>query len=243
MKSILLATTAAVAMTAHCQAADIRFIPPSDSYSPAIIITGTFESGDFAKFSAYADKISAGNKVFVTLDSNGGRVAEGLNIGEAIAHRGFATVANHKCLSACALTWLAGAQRAVYPNTHIGFHAAYRSYDKQESGVANALVGSYLTKLGFSVDAIAYMTKAAPASMEWLTKEKAQQYGIKFDYLNANGEFAQKVDKKSESKPVPPPQSAKLDPFTACLAEAGHIYGSQLTIEQFRQYMAEHACQ
>jgi len=51
------------------------------------------------------------------------------------------------------------------------------------------------------------------------------------------------VDKKSESKPIPPPQSAKLDPFTACLAEAGHIYGSQLTIEQFRQYMAEHGCQ
>jgi hypothetical protein len=99
------------------------------------------------------------------------------------------------------LTWLAGARRAVYPNTRIGFHAAYRSYDKQESNVANALVGSYLTKLGFSADAIVYMTKAAQASMEWLTKEKAQQYGIEFDYLNANGEFAQMVDKKSESKP------------------------------------------
>ena len=243
MKSILLATTAAVAMTAHCQAADIRFIPPSTSTAPTIVITGTFESGDFAKFRTYVDKISAGSKVVVTLDSTGGRLAEGLDIGTAIANRGFATIANHKCLSACALTWLAGARRAVYPNTGIGFHAAYRSDDKQESGVANALVGSYLTKLGFSADAIVYMTKAAPASMEWLTTEKAQQYGIKFEYLNANGEFAQMVDKKSESKPVPPPQSAKLDPFAACLAEAGHIYGSQLTIEQFRQYMAEHACQ
>ncbi len=226
MKSILLATTAAVAMTAHCQAADIRFIPPSTSTAPTIVVAGTLVSGDFAKFSTYADIITAGTKVFVTLDSNGGLVAEGLNIGEAIAHRG-----------------LAGARRAVYPNTQIGFHAAYRSYDKQESGVANALVGSYLTKLGFSVDAIVYMTKAAPASMEWLTKEKAQQYGIKFDYLNANGEFAQMVDKKSESKPVPPPSSAKPDPFAVCLAEAGRIYGSVLTIEQFRQYLAEHVCQ
>ena len=243
MKSILLATTAAVAMTAHCQAADIRFIPPSTSTAPTIVITGTFESGDFAKFRTYVDKISAGSKVVVTLDSNGGRLAEGLDIGTAIANRGFATIANHKCLSACALTWLAGARRAVYPDTHIGFHAAYRSEDKQESGAANALVGSYLTKLGFSVDAIVYMTKAAPASMEWLTKEKAQQYGIKFDYLNANGEFAQMADKKSEPKPVPPPSSAKPDPFAVCLAEAGHIHGSQLTIEQLRQYMAEHSCQ
>jgi hypothetical protein len=64
-----------------------------------------------------------------------------------------------------------------------------------------------------------------------------------FDYLNANGEFAQMVDKKSEPKPVPPPSSAKPDPFAVCLAEAGHIYGSVLTIEQFRQYLAEHVCQ
>ena len=92
MKSILLATTAAVAMTAHCQAADIRFTPPSTSTStstaPTIVIAGTLVSGDFAKFSTYADIITAGTKVFVTLDSSGGLVAEGLNIGEAIAHRG-----------------------------------------------------------------------------------------------------------------------------------------------------------
>src|SRR6516225_6391968 len=243
MKSILLATTAAVAMTAHCQAADIRFIPPSTSTAPTIVITGTLVSGDFAKFSTYADRTAAGTKAVITLNSNGGLVVEGLNIGEAIARRGYTTVADHHCLSACALTWLAGARRAVYPNTRIGFHAAYRSDDKQESGVANALVGSYLTKLGFSVDAIVYMTKAAPASMEWLTKEKAQQYGIQIDHLNANGEFAQMVDKKSEWKPVPPPSSAKPDPFAACLAEAGHIHGSQLTIEQLRQYVAEHSCQ
>src|SRR5215813_6664884 len=200
MKSILLATTAAVVMTAHCQAADIRFNPASTSTAPTIVITGTFESGDFAKFRTYADKISAGSKVVVTLDSNGGRLAEGLDIGTAIANRGFATIANHKCLSACALTWLAGARRAVYPDTHIGFHAAYRSEDKQESGVANALVGSYLT---------------------------------------ANGVFAQMADKKSESKPVPPPSSAKPDSFAVCLAEAGHFHGAQPTTEPLRQYMAE----
>jgi len=158
MKSILLATTAAVAMTAHCQAADIRFIPPSTSTAPTIVITGTLVSGDFAKFSTYADTITAGTKAVVTLDSKGGLVAEGLNMGQAIAHQGFATVANHECLSACALAWLAGARRAVYPNTRIGFHAAYRSYDKQESGAANALVGSYLTKLGFSADAVVYVS-------------------------------------------------------------------------------------
>jgi hypothetical protein len=121
MKSILLAATAAVGMTTHCQAADMRFIPPSTSTAPTIVIAGTLVSGDFAKFSTYADMITAGTEVSIMLDSNGGVVAEGLNIGEAIAHRGFATVAKHKCLSACALTWLAGASRAVYPNTQIGF--------------------------------------------------------------------------------------------------------------------------
>jgi len=76
MKSILLATTAAVAMTAHCQAADIRFIrlPLPLLLTPTIVI-GPVRSyrGDFP-----------GTKVFVTLDSNGGLVAEGLNIGKPL---------------------------------------------------------------------------------------------------------------------------------------------------------------
>jgi len=34
--------------------------------------------------------------------------------------------------------------------------------------------------------------------------------------------------------------TAQPNPYAACIAEAAPIYGSVLTIEQLRQYMAEH---
>ena len=38
----------------------------------------------------------------------------------------------------------------------------------------------------------------------------------------------------------PPALPAQPNPYAACMAEAGPIFGSVLTIEQLRQYMAEH---
>ena len=65
-------------------------------------------------------------------------------------------------------------------NSFIGFHAAYNPSDLRESGAANALVGSYLEKLGFGWGTIVYLTSAAPKEMEWLDGAKAEKYGIRF---------------------------------------------------------------
>ena len=63
---------------------------------------------------------------------------------------------------------------------HIGFHAAYIETAGQatETGVGNALVGSYLTWMGLSERAVVYITQAAPAEMTWLTLRDAEQTGI-----------------------------------------------------------------
>jgi hypothetical protein len=53
----------------------------------------------------------------------------------------------------------------------------------QTSGWANAVVGSYLTRLGLSYGAIAYVTKAAPDEIEWLSPATAKQYGITYRFL------------------------------------------------------------
>jgi ATP-dependent protease ClpP protease subunit len=213
-----------------CQAANIEFIPSSNSTAPAISIIGAIEKGDSAKFNIYANKIEGNNKVLVMLNSRGGLVDEGLKIGDVIASRGFATLADNMCASMCAVVWLAGAQRAVYSGTRIGFHAAYHGSDKQESGVSNALIGSYLTKHGFSTAAIEYITKTPPASMEWLTREKAREYGIEYKILTDRAELVEAIYRRPAT------------PFEVCLGEAGRSHGSVLTIEQLREYMAEHDC-
>jgi uncharacterized protein len=48
----------------------------------------------------------------------------------------------------------------------------------RETGVGNALVGAYLTRIGLPLDAVIYITKAAPESMTWLTPEDARKVGI-----------------------------------------------------------------
>jgi hypothetical protein len=63
---------------------------------------------------------------------------------------------------------------------HIGFHAAFivKGGQAAESGVGNALVGSYLTQIGLSETAVVYITQAAPAQITLLTLGDAEKIGI-----------------------------------------------------------------
>jgi hypothetical protein len=89
------------------------------------------------------------------------------------------------CASACALAWLAGTKRFMEPGARVGFHAAYEILDglPKTSGRANAIVGAYLNQLGLNVEAIVYVSTAAPESMQWLTAEDASQYGIDVELI------------------------------------------------------------
>jgi hypothetical protein len=93
----------------------------------------------------------------------------------------------------------------------IGFHSAYRGDTGQVSGGANALVGAYLSRLGFSTSAIYYMTKTDPGSMEWLTLEKARELGIKV--LHASGDKGiASTEKPTGGQPLSPSAKTAIIP-------------------------------
>ena len=112
----------------------------------------------------------------IGLLSNGGSILGAILIGEFIHQNGWRTFVGNGCYSACALIWLAGAERRMRTGAIIGFHAV--AEDGRESGSGNAIVGSYLTRLGYSYDLIAFATEASPADMAILTPEKAKSLGI-----------------------------------------------------------------
>ncbi len=61
------------------------------------------------------------------LESDGGNLDAGIEIGRAIWFREAATVVEEgTCASACALAWLAGRPRYMAPKARIGFHAPWR---------------------------------------------------------------------------------------------------------------------
>jgi hypothetical protein len=151
-----------------------------------LLIRGEIERGDAETFSAVANALPPG-KVVVGLDSPGGVLRTGLNIGITIHKRGYGTVVYSECDSVCGLIWLAGTPRSFAEDANLGFHVAYikdENGDVLESGQGNALAGAYLANLGLSYTAIAYLTSAAPDEMAWLTPAKARQLGISLDFLS-----------------------------------------------------------
>jgi len=191
MKRLVIALGIAIVVTA-CQA-PLRIMNTANAASittkmlsatedlpsvPAIYIVGVIDVGDGKKFAEAISRFNGGAIVY--LYSPGGDAAAGLEIGYAIrAKQKYETVAPPKenCASMCALIWLAGNTRWIYSTSHVGFHAM--AWEK--GGVSsswNALVGAYLVRIGLSDDAIYYLTKASPESMEWLTEDKANQLGI-----------------------------------------------------------------
>jgi hypothetical protein len=169
---------------------------------PALVsISGELEANDGDQFRS---KTSFLSKAIVSFNSDGGSVVAGIQIGESIRLKGFATTVdgNARCASACALAWLGGTRRFMSAESRIGFHAAYNQKDGHETGVGNALIGAYLNRIGLPYAAVVYITQAAPSSMTWLTSADAGKRGID---VELSGSRRPNVETASVAAPVQQP--------------------------------------
>jgi hypothetical protein len=153
-----------------------------DDMGTVILIKGELVDGDQVAFDNIANGIE---DAIVVLESPGGDLVPGLEIGLSIRERGFNTlvVDGSECASACALAWMAGETRAMGEYADVGFHAAYVevNHRPQETGAGNAIIGAYLNELGLSYDAIYQLTSAPPHGMYWLTFSDAESLGIEVE--------------------------------------------------------------
>jgi len=149
----------------------------------ALLIDARIEPDDGKKFEEVVKKNDVKMAVIV-LNSPGGNLVAGYAIGNLIHEKGYATyvAGGATCGSVCAMIWMAGSPRQVEPKARIGFHAAYTTDKKGrvigESGMGNALVGSYYAHLGLSDSAIMYLTSASPKEAKWLNPADAKKYNI-----------------------------------------------------------------
>jgi hypothetical protein len=166
-------------------------------------VQGDLRDEDIDDFQFKVAKLSG---AVVAVESDGGSLLAGIRSGEIIRLKGFVTVVPNdtRCASACATAWLGGVRRFMGEQARIGFHAAYRSDSKSESGMGNAVLGAYLNSIGLSESAIAYVTMAAPNAMTWLTVQEAAKYGIKVRPLQAdNGRSAAAQRLSQHGRPRP----------------------------------------
>lgn len=211
MKRFLVALVL-VSAALSTKAAEITWVK-LDSGIWWITITGEIEAGDDQKVLRYVD---GADYAVISLSSDGGNVFTAMRIGEEIRRRKFATWVDgsQKCVSACALIWLSGTPRvAQYGGSYIGFHAAYTEQNgyTEESGIGNAMIGAYLTKLGLGYSAVAFITQAPPDSVNWLTPETGKENGIKVALVSSVDKVAALADHRAP-KPQPPPVDVTPQP-------------------------------
>ena len=158
---------------------DVRTVDGDGGGTAYIFLEGEINYGDEAAFIDAALRVPKG---FVVLSSPGGNVHAAIEIGKAVRLKGYRTAVldGETCASACGLIWLGGNTRFMARNAQVGFHAVSLSNDPKRlaDSVGNALVGAYLSQINMPTDAIAYITRAQPDDMRWLTVEDAREVGI-----------------------------------------------------------------
>ena len=160
-------------------AAQISIVRGGKGDVDLIKIRGEIQQGDAEQFRTLA---LSSSRATVLLDSPGGRLRPALEIGKMVRLKGFATaVQDATCTSACSLIWLAGEPRYMNNFTSIGFHTAFTT---DTAGVNTshptdgAVIGAYLTSLGFSEKVVLFVVSASPKEMHWLQKSTADRLGI-----------------------------------------------------------------
>lgn len=170
------------AMVTFAHAAEIRVdqsAADAKGERPRVFVTGEIELGDAARFRSATYGLPP---AIVYLDGPGGKLIDALTIGDRLRERGdFTAVAsNAHCTSACALIWVAGVERSWQDGGAIGFHAAAaRQGDEvRMTASGNAIVGAYLTRLGYPLSVVVMATEADHTSMSYLTADLAARSGL-----------------------------------------------------------------
>ncbi len=144
-------------------------------------------SDDFERLAAEVKNRYPGyDAVDVLLSSNGGQMVAGISIGEEARRLGYSTVAEGVCASSCALAWLGGARLGIEKMAGlVGFHQTYDRDSGAADPQANALVGSYVAKLGYGYDVTIFATEAGPDGMRWLREDDATRLGLPVYWFGA----------------------------------------------------------
>lgn len=176
----LLASLAPTALLAQTTLPPGRVYVAREGTTTSIVIFGRISPETEGAFTAAAN---ANRGARVVLNSGGGSLTPALNIGRFIRENRLQTYVPDAsgCFSACSLIWLAGTERHIGQGARIGFHAAYVAQQGgpgQVSSSGNAVIGAYLSRLGYNDGAIRLFTAAPPNQIVVVKPNQFEQNGV-----------------------------------------------------------------
>jgi len=181
---VLICTLTAVIYSNSVTAAEMIRTRGTKSSLDTISITGEIKLSDADKFRDIAITSKRAN---VFLNSPGGKLTPALEIGRIIRIKGFYTVVQtNRCVSSCALIWIAGKKRSILDHGSVGFHGVYVVEDEDKAfpdNVGNARVGSYLTEMGFGNEIVTFATVSDPDGFKWITPSAATSMNLPVTFV------------------------------------------------------------
>jgi hypothetical protein len=170
----LLAAAAIILAATSSHAANIR------TTNGIVWIKGEIDQYDYGRFYDAVRGIPPGGAT-VNLDSPGGNVQAGLDIGNYIHGYSFATKvdAGSFCTSICAAIWLAGTRRFIEAGAYIGFHSTSLAEERSDQG--NQVMRGYYQNMGLRKDIIDVLLSYDPKTINWLTVEMSKVLGITYE--------------------------------------------------------------
>ncbi len=180
-------------------------------FNASVIITveGEIEAGDSEKFKRFWEENAYDAFRFsIALNSPGGSLSEGIELGKYFRENGVATVVQKYtprapmesewdysfsakpmpgsgCYSACALAFMGGVERSVPEGSEIGFHQFYGGTEERSAEDAmvstqavSAMISEYLRTMGASPELFEIMSVTPPEGMFIPKKTEMDALGI-----------------------------------------------------------------
>jgi hypothetical protein len=154
-----------------------------------VYLDGSIDAGAPDRLSRALDRLDG--KIAIWLNSPGGNLFAGMQMGRIIRRRGASThIIDHRtlrageCYSACGLTFLGGVYRFNDNGGRYGVHRASLTGDAaggDDQGVQqhfNVAIESYLREMGVDAGLLDLWTKAAPDQMYLLSAQQAKDLGV-----------------------------------------------------------------
>ncbi|RWP58005.1 hypothetical protein [Mesorhizobium sp.] len=201
MKNALPVLLAALVALIAPRAEAIEISMERGNATSKILVTGPIERGDAERFKAYwAENAYDSWNFIVSLDSPGGNLLEGLEIGRflrkveadtevqrytpATPDRYAEGLPGAECYSACALAFMGGVERDIPEGGTIGFHQFYGSGGSSADQAMeltqhiSALIAGYLRDMGAKPELFELLSGTSPDKMFIPTRDEIAALGI-----------------------------------------------------------------
>src|SRR5262249_55089656 len=148
-----------------------------------VYLDGQIDAGAPTRLSEALDGVEG--KIAVWLNSAGGNVFAGMQLGRIIRQHGawthiinYRTLLPGECYSACALAFLGGVYRFSDNAARYGVHPASTTGERDLGKDFSAAIGSYIREMGVDAHLLDLWERAGPDEMYVLSLQEAKDLGV-----------------------------------------------------------------